>query len=81
MKTLFRLSAVIVLASLVAACATPKTTLTNSATGETVECGGSRGGALMFGAIGYVMQRAADKSCVAENTKKGFDKKVVTLDD
>jgi len=81
MKTFYRIAAVVAIGSLVAACATPKITMTNTRTGETAECGGNVGASVMFGAMGYIVQRQIDKTCVNDHAANGFDKRVVTLED
>jgi hypothetical protein len=63
---------VISAAFLLVACATPVTVLKNEKTGETIECGGSRGGSIAMGAIGYHIQKDLDEDCVKEQISKGY---------
>lgn len=62
---------------LLTACATPKTVMTNDK-GETVTCGGGRGGSMIFGVLGYNMEKKSDKECVTKSTSNGF--KVVSAE-
>lgn len=64
--------ALVFIAPLLAACATPKTVLRNESTGQVVICGGSTTGSLAGGVIGYHAQKATDAECVADYQKEGF---------
>lgn len=66
------LTAMVGLASLLAGCTTPSTTMRNPATGQVVTCGGNTGSSLAGGLVGYSIQRSADDRCVARHTEQGF---------
>lgn len=67
-KTIIAIAAI----SLLSACQTPATTLTDPTTGTTVKCGGDIGASIAFGAIGYHLRKEADKKCVAGARAKGY---------
>lgn len=54
------------------ACATPITVLKNDKTGQFVQCGGSTGGTVLGGIIGYHIQKGADEECVNGYGVNGF---------
>lgn len=53
------------------ACATPATVLKNKE-GGTVECGGNVMASVLFGRIGYEVQKSMDEDCVKDAKAKGY---------
>lgn len=60
------------LAGSLVACATPAVQLQDDATGQVVQCGGSRSGSLAGGGLGYQLQKSKDKKCVEGYEALGF---------
>ena len=58
--------------TLLAACATPVTTLKNDTTGQVARCGGDRTGSMMGGMIGYSMNEGDANRCVNDYLEQGF---------
>lgn len=59
-------------ATLLSACATPRTMMRNPETKQIVQCGGDRSGSIMLGAIGYSMQASDAADCVKTFSAQGF---------
>lgn len=56
---------------LLAACSTPRTTLSNYY-GDTVTCGGDVSSSLAAGGLGYYLQKQVDKECVENYQNHGY---------
>lgn len=62
---------IILLPVLLAACATPVTTLKNRQ-GDVVTCGGGTAGSIAGGLVGYTIQEGHDKDCVDQYKAQGY---------
>lgn len=67
-----RAAASVLLSISLMACATPAVQLQDDATGQVVQCGGSRSGSLAGGGLGYQLQKNKDKKCVEGYEALGF---------
>ena len=63
---------IMLLATILAGCATPAVTLKNDVTGQVVRCGGDATGSMVGGLIGYNIQKSNDEKCVLEYEVQGF---------
>lgn len=59
----------IILCLLLCGCTTPQTVLTNEETGQVARCGGN----VAYAGILYPFMKEADKDCVADYRKQGFE--------
>lgn len=62
----------IITLSFLVGCATPRTYLKNSKTGQVVYCGGDISSSATLGAIGYHMQKKIDQECVRNLEANGY---------